>query len=122
LVARQMVEVFPAVEAAVMAVAEGQFQRVLPGGLHAFQRAVDLAGLQHRVAVALDLGGGRMYPQELGRQAVALVGAVLQFQGFRGLAEFYLSGDAHEKNRKEAGGWEAERRTLFRPASSLFTG
>ncbi len=50
-----------------MAIAEGELQCVLAGRLNLVQRDVQFAGLQHRVAVALHFGRGRMHAEEFGR-------------------------------------------------------
>ena len=56
----ELVEVVPGEQSAVMTVVEGQFQCVLPGRFDLGQADIELAKLQDRIAVALDLGGRRV--------------------------------------------------------------
>ncbi|MOA23850.1 hypothetical protein D3C78_1444970 [compost metagenome] len=87
-----------------MAIVEGQLERVLPGWLKALQADIQLAVLEDRVAVALDLRRRRMHPEEFGAQAVALAGAVFQLQGFRGFVQLDRGGEAHRRDPGESVG------------------
>lgn len=70
-----------------MAVIEGQFQRILPGGLDLGQADSQFAELQDRPAVALNLGRRGMHPQKFGGQMVFLIRRVFQRQGFGGFMQ-----------------------------------
>lgn len=83
----QLLKVFPSEQAAVMAVVEGQFQCILAGRFQATEADVDLAELQDGVAVALDLGGGRVHAQEFGGQVVDLAGCVGEAEGLGGFVQ-----------------------------------
>ena len=83
----KLIEVVPGEQSAVMTVVEGQFQCVLAGGLDLGQTDIELAELQDRFAVALDLGGGGVHAKEFGGQLIHLVRTVGKAQGLGGFVQ-----------------------------------
>jgi len=57
------------------------------------QADIELAELQDRFAVALDLGGGGVHPQEFGGQLVDLIGAVGEAEGLGGFVQIDGGGE-----------------------------
>src|SRR5690606_33217359 len=86
----QLVQVFPRVQAGVVAVAENELQRVVADRLDVGDRHVDLADLQRLLAgaVSAHFRRGRMNAQIFTTQQVMLIATVAQFERARLAMQF----------------------------------
>src|SRR5690606_35623316 len=85
----EFVEVFPAVDAGVMAVVEAEANGVVAGALDAGDGDVEFAPLQHLLAraVALDLGARRVDAEKFGAEALGCHARKAEFQGVAAFGE-----------------------------------